>query len=410
MSETARSGPTGVATAIGDREFVALMALISALSALAIDMLLPGFAQMRVDFGLPADANDLAATITLFFVGSGVGNLVYGPLTDAWGRKPVLLASLALYGGSALVATLAPTLQVLLVARFFWGFGAGGPRVLNQAIVRDRYSGTAMAQVMSLIQAVFFLGPVAGPLLGAGLVAVGGWRLIMAFGVMVAVVTAAWSTRLAETLPPERRRPLGLRSITSGFRLVVSSRVTFLLGLSLTFVSGAFFSFLSSSELVFADVFDRGSLFVPYFSTMAVLLGGFSFGVNRLLRTMPAQWLTLTAGAALVVLAAARLVLAQANGGVPPFVPWLVLFSLSNLCVIAIFPSLNSLALEPMGDLAGTAASVLGFLSSVGGAALATFTDRSLTGTVTPLAVAYLGYGLISLGFQVVALRPRLGD
>ncbi len=400
----------GFTPAVSDREFILLMALLSALSALAIDMLLPGFSQMRDDFGLSSGSNDLAATITVFFVGSGIGNLVYGPLTDAWGRKPVLLASLALYGTAALASALAPSLSVLLVARFVWGFGAGGPRVLTQAIVRDRYAGTAMARVMSLVQAAFFLAPVIAPLMGAGLAAIGGWRWIMGFGLILAVVTALWSTRLAETLPPTRRRPLTPRSVTSGFGLVLSTPSTLLLGLSVTFVSGAFFSFLSSSELMFSDIFGRGEWFVPYFSSMAFLLGLFSFGVNRLLQTMAPERLTLFAGVSLVVLAGVRLALALNYDGVPPFALWLALFSLSNLCIIAIFPSLNSLALEPMGALAGTAASVLGFLSSVGGAILATITDRALAGSVTPVATAYLVYGAIALVLQVGGLRRRPAD
>jgi len=381
------------------------MALISALTALAIDMLLPGFSGMREAFGLSPDATDLAATITVFFVGNGIGNLIYGPMADAWGRKPVLVASLALYGAAALAATLAPTLTVLLAARFVWGVGAGGPRVLTQAIVRDRFSGDAMARVMSMIQAAFFIGPIAAPLFGAGLVAVGSWRWVMAFGVVSALTTAVWSLRLQETLAPERRRPLTPRGITRGVRAVLGHRATLLFSLSLMFLSGAFFSFLSSSELIFDDVFGRGNWFVTYFSLMAVLLGCMSLGINRLLRRVSAGRITVVAGAGMIVFSAARVVLAELTDGIPPFWVWVVLFTLSNFCVVAMFPSLNSLALEPMGDLAGTAASVIGFLTSVGGAVLATVTDRRLGGTVAPLAMGYLLYSMIAYGCQLMALR-----
>lgn len=381
------------------------MALISALTALAIDMLLPGFSGMREAFGLSPDATDLAATITLFFVGNGVGNLIYGPMADAWGRKPVLIASLALYGVAALAATLAPNLTVLLVARFVWGVGAGGPRVLTQAIVRDRFSGDAMARVMSLIQAAFFIGPIAAPLLGAGLVAIGSWRWVMAFGVVTALTTAVWSLRLAETLPRERRRPLTIRAITGGVRAVLGHRSTLLFSLSLMFLYGAFFSFLSSSELIFDDVFGYGDWFVTYFSLMALLLGCMSLGINRLLRRVSAGHVTLAAGAGMIVFSAARVILAQLTGGVPPFWVWVVLFTLSNFCVVAMFPSLNSLALAPMGELAGTAASVIGFLTSVGGAVLGAITDRRLGGTVAPLALGYLLYSTFAYCCQLLALR-----
>ena len=390
---------------MSEREFVALMALISAQAALAIDILLPAFADMRIAFGLSPDATALSLTITLFFVGSGLGNLVYGPLTDAWGRKPVLLGSVALYGLSALASALATSLAWLLVARFVWGFASGGPRVLTQAIVRDRFSGDAMARVMSMIQAVFFFGPIAAPLLGAGLVAVGSWRWVMMFGVITAGVTILWSLRLRETLLPDHRRPLNPTNVIGGIRTVVGHRRTFLLALSVMFLSSAFFSFLSSSELIFADVFDRAELFVPFFSGMAMLLGATSLVVTRILKRVAAERVNQVAGAALVGFSAIRLMLALLFDGVPPFVPWVMLFVLSNLCIVSMFPSLNSLALEPMGALAGTAASVLGFTMSVGGAALAAVTDRFLAGSVLPLALAYVGYGSISFALQRAAMR-----
>ncbi len=395
---------------VGETEFVLLMALISALTALAIDMLLPGFAGMRQAFGLSPDATDLAATVTLFFVGNGIGNLIYGPMADAWGRKPVLVASLGLYGVAALGAALAPNLTVLLVARFLWGVGAGGPRVLTQAIVRDRFSGDAMARVMSLIQAAFFVAPIAAPLLGAGLVELGSWRWIMAFGVLTAVVTGLWSLRLQETLPVERRRSLAPKAIAGSIRAVLVTRETFLFSMSLMFISGSFFSFLSSSELIFEDVFGRGEWFVGYFSIMATFLGVMSLGINRLLKRISASRVTMVAGAGIIAFSAARVVLASTTDGVPPFWPWLILFSLTNLCIVATFPSLNSLALEPMGELAGTAASVIGFFTSVGGAVLATITDRRLGGTVAPLAVGYLLYSVIAYGFQIAALRRPADD
>ncbi len=381
------------------------MALISAMAALAIDMLLPAFAQMREEFSLAPDATDLSLTITLFFVGSGIGNLIYGPVADAWGRKPVLVASLALYGLAALAAAVATSLTWLLVARFVWGFAAGGPRVLTQAIVRDRFSGDAMARVMSMIQSAFFLGPIIAPLIGAGLVEIGSWRWVMAFGVITAIAAAVWSLRLRETLVAEHRRPLTASAIGGGVALVVRQRRTLLMTLSVTFLSGAFFSFLSSSELAFADVFNKAEWFVPYFSGMAVLLGITSLLVTRSLKRWPASRITVVAGTVLVVSAAVRLAVAASTSGIPPFVLWMFLFSVSNLCIVAMFPSLNSLALEPMGALAGTAASVIGFTTAVGGAMLATITDRSLGQSVMPFAVAYLVYGSISLTLLLLALR-----
>ena len=274
---------------MGEREFVLFMALVSAMAALAIDIMPPAFAEMRRAFGLDADSTRLSLTITLFLMGTGVGNLFYGPIADAVGRKPTLAGSMALYGAAALTAALAPSLGVLYASRFVWGFAAGGSRTLTQAIVRDRFAGTAMARVMTLISA---------------------------FGVVAAMVA----------------------------------------------------------------------------------LGG-----NRLLHRVQARQLALGAGVAFTAASAALFAVTLAGGGLPPFGVWLVLFSLANACHVAVFPTGMSLALEPMGEMAGTAAAVLGFIGSLGGSLLASFTDRAIDGSVMPIGIAYIAYGSIALAWQLWA-------
>ena len=392
---------------LGDREFILLMAFVSALSALAIDMLLPAFADMREAFGLSSDATDLSLTITLFFVGSGVGQLFYGPLADAIGRKPVLAASLMLYGVAALVAAFAPSLAVLYGTRFVWGVAAAGPRSLSQAIVRDRYAGDAMARVMTLIQAAFFVAPILAPIIGKGLVTIGSWRWVMGFGVVSAALVALWAMRLEETLDPANRRPLRLDSTFAGFGIVVRDRQTMGYLMAVGFAMGAFFSFLASAELVFESVFDRASWFVPYFSGMSVLYAGVALASSRLLRRMAAYRLALLAGAGLLATSTVFLLVALSTGGVPPFALFLVLFTTANACHIVFFPTGNSLALEPMGALAGTAAAVLGFITSLMGAGLAALIDRAIDGTVTPMALGYTIYAAIGLAFQFWARGGR---
>ncbi len=392
---------------LGDREFIFFMAMVSAMSALAIDMLLPAFSDMRPAFGLAADSTDLSLTITLFFAGSGIGQLFYGPIADAVGRKPVLVASMALYAVAALVAALAPSLAVLYGARFVWGLAAAGPRVLSQAVVRDRYAGDAMARVMTLIQTAFFLAPVIAPVAGQGLVSIGSWRWVMGFGVISALVMVVWSLRLEETLAPENRRPLQLASTAAGFRLVFANRVTLGYLLSVTFAFGAFYSFLGSAELIFESVFDRAGLFVPYFSIIGVLFAGVALSSNRLLRKLTGVQLAFRAGVGLVIVSAAMLAACLAFDGVPPFVLFMVLFTIANGFHVAFFPTANSLALEPMGALAGTAAAALGFTTAIVGAGLGSLIDRSIDGTVTPIALGYTVYGLVALGAQMFARAQR---
>ena len=399
---------------MGEREFVLLMGLMTAMSSLAIDILLPAFAEMRPAFGLSDDSTRLSLTVTLFIMGAGVGHLFYGPLADAAGRKRALAGSLVLYAAAALVAALAPSLGVLYASRFVWGFAAAGPRILTQAILRDRFAGTAMARVMTLVQAVFFIAPIVAPVLGKALVEIGSWRWVMAFGVVTGLVALAWSLRLDETLDPAHRRPLRIGPVMEGFRAVVSNRTSLGYTLMVTFGFGAFLAYLGSTELIFGDVYDRAGWFVPYFSAAGVIAAAVAVISNRVLHRVDARQLVLGAGSAFAAASAALFAVTVAGDGLPPFGLWLALFSLCNAVHVAVFPSGISLALEPMGELAGTAASALGVSTWMLGSLLASLTDRAIDGSVMPIGIAYLTYTAIALACQLWARggasRPRRGD
>ena len=388
---------------MGEREFVLLMGLLTAMSSLAIDILLPAFEQMRPAFGLDDDSTRLSLTVTLFLMGAGIGHLFYGPLADAVGRKRGLAGSLVLYAAAALAAALAPSLGVLYTSRFVWGFAAAGPRILTQAIVRDRYAGTAMARVMTLIQAVFFIAPIAAPVLGKGLVVIGSWRWVMAFGVVTGLVALAWSLRLDETLEDAHRRSLRLGPVAAGFRAVVSNRTSLGYTLMVTFGFGAFLAYLGSTELIFSDVYNRSSWFVPYFSAAGFIAAGVALTSNRLLHWVDARQLVLGAGSAFAAASAVLFAVTVAGDGLPTFGLWLALFTLCNAVHVAVFPSGVSLALEPMGEMAGTAASTLGVSTWMLGSLLASFTDRAIDGSVMPIGVAYLAYTAIALACQLWA-------
>lgn len=379
------------------REFIALMALISMMSALAIDMLLPAFSEMRPAFGLEPDANDLSMAITLFFMGSAVGSLVMGPLTDALGRKTVLFGSLALYGLASAVVTIAPSLTVLLVARFIWGVGASGPRVLSQAIVRDRFSGTAMAHIMALIQAVFFLAPIMAPLTGSMLLNIGNWRLVTISGAFIAAFTITWALRLEETLPPENRQQLNVVAVIKSYLTVMKSPVVVAFTLGLSFGFSAFMSFLGSIEFVFTSIYDRHSLFIWYFIGIGTLFSFTALGVNKLLSYVSARPLSLIMAGFYLVGAWALFAVISTNDGLPPLAVFLVFYTIAIMGQIVTGPIASSLALEPMGDRAGTASAAIGAVSTLIGAFFANQIDKRLTDDVWPIGAGYAIF--ISLAF-----------
>jgi DHA1 family bicyclomycin/chloramphenicol resistance-like MFS transporter len=241
---------------MGKREFIVLISMLMALTALAIDMMLPAFGQIRSEFGLTADSSTVALVVTVFLIGFGVGQPVWGPLSDALGRKRILWLGLLIYALAAIGAAMAPSLTALLLLRFVTGLGAAAIRVVTQGAIRDRYQGQAMAKVLSYIFAIFLLVPMVAPSLGAGILAVGDWRWIFAFYVLVAVLVALWSTRMPETLPPERRIDLDPHGVWAAAKVVLTSRYTMGFTIAQMLVFGFFASYLASTELMIHDIFD----------------------------------------------------------------------------------------------------------------------------------------------------------
>ena len=368
-------------------EFIVLMSTVMAVGALAIDMMLPAFAEMRDHFGIAADSNALAPVVTMFLIGIGVGQPLWGPLSDALGRKRVLWAGLSIYVIAALAAAFAPTLPALLALRFVGGFGAGSARVVSQSVIRDAYEGEHMAKVLSYIMAVFILVPVVAPSVGSAVLAVSGWETIFFVIAAFGVIGILWSTRLPETLPAGRRRPLSFSKLALGARAVLSSRYAMGLTLAQTLVFGFFASYLASSQLIIDDVFALGPWFPLIFGAQAALLGTSMlfnprlldrFGLRRLLRFVLTGYLVTSISFATIGIL---------TGGTPPF--WLFLVGLLPIlvCHAFVIPNLNSAAMIPMGNIAGTAAAVIGSIATLGGAVIGALIDTTYDGTVLPMSI-----------------------
>jgi MFS transporter, DHA1 family, multidrug resistance protein len=400
------AGPATSRRSISERELVGILAAISATTALGIDMALPAFAQIRAGLGLAPDSPRVALTVTLYFLGLASAQMFYGPFTDRFGRKPVLYAGLGLYALGALGSALAPTFGILIFSRFVWGVGAAGPRALSMAIARDLYEGTQLARIMSLVQAVFMVVPAIAPLLGKGVLTFGSWRLVLAAPLLLTVALALWLTRLPEPLPVERRRPLTLARTRGAIVAVVTTRRTIGSAIAVMFDFGGFAAFLASSQLLFDDVYDRGDQFAYYFAAMSLIMGLFLFMGSRWVKALGADRVIVRVMPVTLLFSAVLAWWCWASDGVPPFLGWFAALTVINALRTLINPLLMAEAMQPMGDLAGTASAVLGTISMGGGAFLATFVDRAIDGSVTPLAVAYAGYGAAGFAFAMWARRP----
>jgi len=395
----------------GEREFIAFTALLTSAIALSIDMLLPAFADLRSAFGMEPTSNLPGLTITCIFVGMAIGMPIYGPLADTYGRIPVIRGGIALFALGALGSTLAPNLGFLLASRVLWGIGCAAPRTISQAMIRDKFEGDDMARVMAIVQTIFFAGPVLAPVLGDLLVRRGGsWRLTMLFGLVIAVVIWIWSFRIPESLDSANQRDLSFSGTKQGLRVVFENRTTIGYALTLLFSGGAFYSFLSSSELIISEIFKKPTWFVPYFSITMGVMAAVALTGSRVVGRIGARRLGHGALAFQMGVSLLMLTLALSTDGIPPVGLWMVLMTAQIAAMVVMMPTMTTMALEPMGALAGTAASTIGFITLAIGALLGAIIDRQITSTVTPLAVGYALYTALAVIVILTMVRKDTSE
>ncbi len=387
-------------------EFVGFVAACMALSAMSIDIMLPALPLLSADFKL-ADPNQAQMVITAFFAGIGFSQLFYGPLADRFGRKPILITGLVLFIFAGILTMIADTFTSLLAARVLQGVGAGSPRVMATSMVRDCYVGARMAKVMSLAVMVFMIVPVLAPSLGQLVLMVApGWNWVFAVLLIAGVALLAWAImRLSETLPPERRMPLTPRSIYSAYRTTLTTRrfVGYMIAVSLVF--GAHIGFISSSQQIFVDVFDAGRAFPLLFAAIALTTGIAAFVNSKLVRRVGMRRLSVSGLVAIVVINIFHLAIDLA--GYETLLVFMVLQGASVFTFGILAANLNALAMEPMGHIAGTASSMAGFVSTIGGTLIGLTIGLMFNGTVIPLNGAYVALALTALVIAYYAEKPK---
>jgi DHA1 family bicyclomycin/chloramphenicol resistance-like MFS transporter len=381
------------------------MSTLMAAAALSIDLMLPAFGRIREEFGVPEDSTRVGAVLTSFFLGMALAQIVYGPFADRFGRKPTLYVGLAIYVVAALASAVAPSLELVIVSRFIWGIGAAAPRVVSLSIVRDSFEGTAMARAMSFIMAVFLLIPIFMPAIGAAVLEFANWRWLFVIAAGFGVLVALWTIRLPETLDPANRIALSPSGIYAAGKVVVTNRVTMGYTVARMFAFGAMLSYLATSELIISSVYGRPDLFPVVFGITAAFIAVAILANAKLVGLFSMESIVRAAFATFIGMAAVLSLLAWATDGVPSF--WLFMFLLAVALGSygLIIPNLNTLAMEPMAAIAGTAAAITGTIGATGGAVLGFALDQTFDGTVLPLSLGLLAYGIVAFGFSSWARR-----
>lgn len=402
------TSPADTRQPLSRRHFTALISMIMALGALAIDVMLPAFDDIREHFGLPADSTRVAQVVTTFLLGMALAQFFYGPLADRFGRKPVLYAGFAIYGLGALGALLAPSLELVLLSRFIWGIGAAGPRVVSVSMVRDYFSGDEMSRVMSYIMAVFLMVPILAPSIGAALIIVFPWQSVFAFGLVMVAAVAIWARVLPETLDPADRRPIDVRAIYTSTKEVLGNRQTFGYAMAMTMTFAVFSSYLASSERIFGDFYGRADQFPLIFGGIAAVMGAAMLVNANLVERIGAKRITHVSLIGYVFAALVFNFASLASGGDLAF--WAFVSGLAVMVSLhaLLIPNFNSIAMLPMGHIAGTASAVIGTVSLAGGALLGAVIDRQYQNSAAPLIISFAAFGVLALLWILWAERWQL--
>jgi MFS transporter, DHA1 family, multidrug resistance protein len=395
---------------VSQAEFVALVAMLFATIAISIDAMLPALPEIAATLS-PDAPNAAQLVVTSFVLGMGIGTLFTGPLSDAFGRKRVILIGSGLYALCALACYFAPSLEVLLAARFLQGLAAAAPRTVAIAMVRDLFSGREMAKIMSFVMMIFTIVPAIAPLMGQGIIALGGWHSIFLAYILFAGLSMLWlGLRQPETLPLEKRRPLHLGDLWAGTKELLSYRIILISTLLQTLTLACLFATLSSLQGIFEHQFDRAETFPLWFALIAVASMSGSLLNSRIVMTLGMGRVVTRTYAGIVILT----VIALATLGTG-LLPAHLSFALQIFWCIGLFAmigltmgNLNALAMEPVGHIAGLAASVISALATVGSVILAIPIGLALNGTSTPLLIGVAVLTSLSLILSLNTLgEPR---
>jgi MFS transporter, DHA1 family, multidrug resistance protein len=398
--EVSRHRPMGFA------EFVVVIATIMSLNPLAMDMMLPALPNIGSAFHIDV-ANRLQMVLSAFLIGFGVGQFVIGPLSDSFGRRPVLLGGMILYCIASLLAIAAPSFETLLLARALEGLGTAASRVIATSVVRDCYAGRRMASVVSLAMMVFIAVPVVAPSFGQAVMLLTQWRGIFVVLMLYGLLALLWSAlRLPETLPVSERRPFAVGAVLDAFRRTLTNRQTLGYALATGGIQGSLFGYVFSSQQVFTGVYKLGHYFPLAFAAIAAAIAVAGFLNARLVGRIGMR--VISHGALVGSLVVALITFVAARMDVLPLSLFMALSALMMFSFGLTFANFTALAMEPQRQNAGTASSLYGSVTTLLGIGAGTVIGQDFDGTLVPFATGFLLCTLAALAVVIVTEKGRL--
>lgn len=389
-------------------EFVALMAALMSIAALALDALLPALDIIGNAVGATNPAHN-QLLITLFFLGLGTGPLLFGPVSDSIGRKPVVYMGFGLFIFASLLCVYSHSLELMITGRILQGISLSAPRTISIAMIRDKYSGDYMARVMSFVTVIFILVPIIAPTLGKWILDFYSWEAIFHVQVVFGILVALWFwRRQPETLIPRKRTSFRGSVFVSGYKELLNYRQTMLFTIIWGFITGSFLVYLSTAQQIFQEQYALKESFPYIFAALAITIGTATLLNGTLVLRYGMMRLVTVSMAAYVLISLVYIVL-FANSGNPSFGILLIFFALQFFAVGFLFGNLRALAMEPVGHIAGIGAAITGFIATIMGVAISTYIGQFVIDSVLPMFIGFLVCGFISFGVLAFFFLSKKG-
>ncbi|WP_075292640.1 multidrug effflux MFS transporter [Pararhizobium arenae] len=399
--------PTGAARInLGFFEFVITIALMTASVALAIDIMLPALPSIGQSLNV-ANANDTQLVIAVFFLGFGCSQIIFGSLSDTFGRRNILILGLGFFALTMFGAAMTQSFEMLLLLRFVQGIGAAAVRITTMAIVRDCFGGREMARVMSYVMIVFMIIPIVAPSIGQAIVLYANWHWIfILLGCAVGILCVWAMLRMKESLPVEERLPLSVSAVLSGFATVLTNRITCGYMIGLTLFTAVICAYIVTVQQIFGEVYGLGDWLPIAFAGTAGGIAVANFANGYFVRSFGMRRISHVSMILFTALSVFGLVLAL--NGKPDFMVSYILFSILLMFFAVIATNFTAISLEPMGHLAGTATAVTGFVSTTGGALIGGAVGQMFNGTVQPIFAGFAAFGFVTILAVLWAEKGKL--
>ena len=391
--------------AIGPTEFIILMATLMSLMALAIDAMLPALDLIGLSLGVE-NPNDNQLIISSLFLGMAMGLMLYGPISDSYGRKITIYLGVGIFLIGDVISILSDDFSLMIIGRLCQGFGAAACRVVTIAMIRDRFDGPKMAKVMSLIMMVFIMVPVLAPSVGQVILLFASWRAIFLLLLAFALIGVIWlHLRQPETLAIEKRLPFSLSVIGKGISETLKHPQSRTYTIAAGIMFGAFIGYLSSAQQILQIQYQLGSTFSLYFGFLALAIGMASFANSKLVMIFSMEKLCIIALSIISLLSLLFYFYANRYHGQPPLVGLMSYLSLTFFCLGILFGNFNTLALHPLGHIAGVATSVISTLQTLLSVVVGYAVGQAYDGGVLPLVTGFLICGAITLLLMAYVMK-----